>query len=358
MVFARAVRAAVARGVVVFVVGALLIGTVVPTAPLRAQTVILEGPPGSALPTATPAFQFTAIGFGSSRPLRVTVQLSTSVDFSGALLLDSTFVSNDTTFTVQITRVLPSEAQVFSRARVQAPNGSLIDSPITGPRVVPRWLTLVSPNSTTGNTVDERRPLFVWKSARITPLAGVWKYEIEITGRGGGTEQGATDLSDTTWRAVSDLQTNTSYGWRVRATLRDGQSIVVNSNATFLVRDQAFPAKTLMYQNFPNPFPSPTSFSTCIWFDVAVPGARITLDVTDLRGNLVRSLIPGTDGQRDFLPGRYGQGLPGAGSNCDNRFVWDGTGNDGRTVAAGVYLLRFQAGRQPPSFRRVLFKGR
>ena len=121
---------------------------------------------------------------------------------------------------------------------------------------------------------------------------------------------------------------------------------MLNSSATFLVTDQPVPTRTLLYQNFPNPFPSSVAFATCIWFDVAPPGARVSLDVTDLRGNLVRTLIPGVDGQRDFAPGRYGRGSPGAGSNCDNRFVWDGTGSDGRTVAPGVYLLRFQAGRQ------------
>jgi hypothetical protein len=171
-------------------------------------------------------------------------------------------------------------------------------------------------------------------------------------------EQAATGVRDSTWRPPTDLQANTPYRWRVRATLPSGVSVQATSVGTFLVKDQPLPAVTLVYPNFPNPFPTATAFSTCIWFDVAEPGARIALDVTDLRGNLVRQLVPGPDGQQDFLPGRYGQGEPGTGSSCSNRFVWDGTGNDGRTVAPGVYLLRFQSGLQRATFRRMLFLGR
>ncbi len=323
---------------------------------VAAQSVVLDGPTGATLPSLTPAFSLRALGFGAERPLRVTLQIAGTPDFAGSLLLDSTFVTTDSTVAMQVTRLLPGETTIYWRARVSSPSGAQADSPITGPRSVPTWLTLIAPNSSVGDIFDIRRPLFVWKSARVSPLAGAWTYDVQITTQG-RQEQGASGLRDTTWRAFADVQTNTSYRWSVRASVGTA-SVLVNSSATFLVRDQPLPGATLLYQNFPNPFPSAAAFSTCIWFDVAQPGARIALDVTDLRGNLVRTLIPGSDGQRDFQPGRYGQGLPGAGSNCDNRFVWDGTGNDGRTVAAGVYLLRFQAGRQAPSFRRMLFLGR
>ena len=327
-----------------------------PTA-ASAQSVVLDGPEGPILPSITPAFTLRAFGFANARPIRVTVQVTTTGDFTNGLLLDSSFVTNDTIALVQVVRPLPSDARVFWRAVVEGADGRSAESARGGPRTVPTWLTLITPNSPTGDVFSTRHPLFIWRGARVTPLLGAWKYDLEIT-TSGRPEQGVAGIRDTTYRPTVDLQSNTSYRWSVRASLDNGTSIVVNSNATFIIIDQPLPVVTLLYQNFPNPFPSPVAFATCIWFDVAEPGARVALDVIDLRGNLVRTLIPGADGVRDFPAGRYGQGVPGAGSNCNNRFVWDATGNDGRTVAPGVYLLRFQAGREPPSFRRMLFLGR
>ena len=323
----------------------------------NAQTVLLDGPDGAILPSITPSFAFRANGLASVRPLRVTLLIATTADFAAGVLLDSTFLTNDTIATFQVVRPLPGDARVFWKARVEGSDGVVVESPRTGPRMVPTWLTLITPNSPTGDVFDVRRPLFIWRSARVTPLLGGWSYDLVIT-TSGRPEHGVSGIRDTTYRASTELQANTSYRWSVRASLDNGASIMENSAATFLIVDKPLPSRTLLYQNFPNPFPSPVSFSTCVWFDVAEPGARIALDVTDLRGNLVRTLIPDAGGQRDFQAGQYGRGAPGAGSNCDNRFVWDGTGNDRRTVAPGVYLLRFQAGREPPAFRRMLFLGR
>ena len=72
----------------------------------------------------------------------------------------------------------------------------------------------------------------------------------------------------------------------------------------------------------------------------------------------MRSLIPGVDGQRDFAPGKYGRGAAGTGTNCDGRFIWDATGNDGRTVAKGVYIARFRAANGTATFRNIYFQGR
>jgi len=323
----------------------------------HAQAVLLDGPESQILPSITPTFTLRAFGFAGARPLRATVQIATSSDFASGVLLDSTFVTNDTITIVQVVRPLPGEARVFWRARVEGTDGRSAESARVGPRTVPIWLTLVTPNSPTGDVFDTRQPLFVWRSARVTSLLGAWKYDVLISTSGRPT-QSVIGTPDTTYRAAVGLEANTSYRWNVRASLDNGATFVATSAATFLIIDQPLPARTLLYQNFPNPFPSPVAFATCVWFDVAVPGARISLDITDLRGNLVRTLIPGVDGQRDFEAGQYGHGVPGTGSNCDNRFVWDGTGNDRRSVAPGVYLLRFQAGRDAPTFRRMLFLGR
>ena len=323
---------------------------------LRGQSVTLDGPASSVLPSITPALQFRATGLANARPLQVTVQIATGTDF-GVLLLDSTFTTMDTSVTVQVTRPLPSETGVYWRARVRTANGALIDGSTYGPRTVPAWLMLITPNSPTGNSFDVRRPLLVWRSAAVSPLVGPWRYDVEVLA-GGRPELGVSGLTDTTYRPISDLQANTSYRWTVRASLRNGVSTKVASAGTFVITDPPLPTTTLLFQNFPNPFPNSASFSTCFWFDVGEPGAIITLDILDLRGTLVKRVIPGNDGTERFTPGRYGRGAPGAASNCDNRFIWDGTAADGRVVAPGIYLARFQASTAAPVFRRIVFRGR
>ncbi|MEO7520421.1 MAG: hypothetical protein ABIW79_01265 [Gemmatimonas sp.] len=323
----------------------------------RAQRAELDGPLTLQLATATPAFTARAVGFPSGVALRYTLLGSTSIDFLTGVVLDTTFVSSETVVPIQVTRVLPSEASLFFRVRVTSLTGVTDESPLIGPRIVPTWLTLLSPNSPTGDQLDTRRPLFVWRSAVITPQAGPWRYDVEITSNGrpvGGT----SGITDTTFRIDADLESNASYRWSVRAYLPRGESIRAASVSTFGVSDPELPTVTLLFQNFPNPFPSPTSFATCFWFDLAPPGGHVTLDLLDLRGNLVRNLIPGLDGQTEFPPGRYGRGAPGAGTNCDGRFIWDATGNDGRTVAPGVYIARFRVGNGAPTFRSILFRGR
>jgi hypothetical protein len=339
------------------VLGAILLVTAgLAPAALQAQLVVLDGPNGATLPSVTPTLEFRASGLGPARPLEVRIQISTTPDFVG-LVLDSTITSADTAFTVQVTRPLPSETQVYWRARARALAGLVYESVVTGPRAVPAWLQLVTPNSPTGNSFDIRRPLFVWRSAPVTAATGPWRYDVELTSAG-RPEVGVAGLSDTTFRPAIDLQANTSYRWSVRAFLRNGESVRVASAGSFVITDPPLPTTTLLYQNFPNPFPTANAFATCFWFDVGEPGATVSLDVLDLRGNLVKTIVPASDGVRDFTPGRYGRGLAGGASNCDNRFVWDATANDGRTVAPGVYLARFRAGTGAPIFRRIVFVGR
>ena len=106
---------------------------------------------------------------------------------------------------------------------------------------------------------------------------------------------------------------------------------------------QAAPPVTLLYQNFPNPFPTAGANATCIWFDLR-DAATVRLAVYDLQGRLVRTLIPSPAFAGQLGPGWYGRATPGpSGTGCDDRFQWDGRGSDARPVPAGVYLLRLFA---------------
>jgi len=116
------------------------------------------------------------------------------------------------------------------------------------------------------------------------------------------------------------------------------------------------PTSTLLYQNFPNPFPAAGRDSTCLWFDVATTG-MVELDILDLRGNHVRRFVPGPDFPAILPAGRYGRGSAGGGGICDPRLMWDGRADDGHPLPAGVYLAKLKA----PGllvFKRIVFRGK
>ena len=77
-----------------------------------------------------------------------------------------------------------------------------------------------------------------------------------------------------------------------------------------------------LYQNFPNPFNSETTIRYQIREE-----AVVYLDIWDVTGQKVRTLR-----QEMQQPGQY-------------EVVWDGTDDDGRRVASGVYFTRIEAAK-------------
>ena len=122
------------------------------------------------------------------------------------------------------------------------------------------------------------------------------------------------------------------------------------------VADTGRPAITLLYQNFPNPFPTADSRFTCIWFDLNRT-TSVTLTVHDVRGNLVRQILPNASTPQFFQPGRYGRATPTADSGCDPAMAWDGRAADGSVVPRGVYLIKLRAGGIQ-SIKKAVFQGR
>lgn len=323
--------------------------------------VIVETNEDIVLTTVSPRFTIRSFGFevGPSRSsqLRITLQVSENFGVQPPFLVDTTLLTTDTTRVVQIKRALPSGATVYWRALVEQGNQAAI-SGVTGPRVVPPWVTLLYPASSQGDIVDTRQPEFRWRSPRVDTGPGPWRYDLEVLSNGQPVFA-ASSVADTIYRLPTPLQANTSYRWRLFARLAGNPAVVsVFSPGSFVIIDPPLPTSTLVYQNFPNPFPDASSFSTCFWFDIEEPGGKISLEILDLRGTPVRTIVPAVDGQQVFPAGRYGRGGVGTGSNCDNRFVWDGTASNGRPVPPGVYLSRFQANGDRPIVRRILFRGR
>jgi subtilisin family serine protease len=223
--------------------------------------------------------------------------------------------------------------------------------------LVPDWVTVVAPDGAGGITVRDLRPTFEWQSPDAAIPPGPFTYDLEIIRADDGVvELIARDLTAIEYTPSRDLERNTPYRWRVTARLGD-ESFASVSQGTFLIIDDSAPPATLLFQNFPNPFPNGASgtSATCIWFDLA-ERAAVRLDILDFRGHIVRNIVPGTEFDDELDPGRYGRPDVGAPGTCDARFAWDGRASDGSLVPRGVYLIRLQTPTET-FFRRAVFMG-
>jgi hypothetical protein len=98
--------------------------------------------------------------------------------------------------------------------------------------------------------------------------------------------------------------------------------------------DFPIPERYALYQNKPNPF-NPT---TVIRYDVPAGGGHITLEVYDVAGRLVRTLVD------DAQP---------AG---EKRVTWDGRDNRGDSAASGVYFYRLQTATYVKTLKMTLLR--
>jgi hypothetical protein len=321
---------------------------------LRPTTVELILPsPAETLSTITPTIivRVRDVSAGDA-PFTLGLQVGTTSGFTAPPLVDTTVAGDSASITLP--RALPTGTRVYFRATARTALGEIIGSQIET-RVVPRWLVLIAPNDPNGNTLDAQRPRFTWRSAAVAEPPGPWRYEMEILNVGTGRITFFGNLTDTTVVPVTPIQFNTSYRWSVTARLEDGAETRVTSLSSFVVLDPSVPLASLLYQNFPNPFPTANSAATCVWFDLAVD-SFVNLEVADLRGRRVRTLIPSVELPAFFIAGRHGRASGGGATGCNGTIQWDGRGTDGRIVPSGVYLLRLRA-RGVDVTRRIVFRG-
>jgi hypothetical protein len=320
---------------------AIFPGGVTATAPL---------PTGGPLPTITPTFSWT-VGTVPSSASPVTFRVRVSRDTTlAAPFVDR--LTNAQTFT-------PAQAlkagKLFWQVDATAASGETATSGVIGPVVVPPWATLTSLSNPAGMVIDTAQPTFRWRPAAVSTPPGPLSYDLQV-------QRVATGLIDSTFAGLTDtsfelpqpLERNTAYRWLL-VVHAGADTSIVRSQGSFLVVDLGMPTSTLLYQNFPNPFPAAGRDSTCLWFDVAIAGT-VELDILDLRGNRVRRFIPGPDFPGVLGPGRYGRGS-GSGGICDPRLMWDGRADDGHPLPAGVYLAKLKA----PGllvFKRIVFRGK
>jgi hypothetical protein len=188
---------------------------------------------------------------------------------------------------------------------------------------------------------------------------GPFTYEVHVLSHETGqlVQPAITDLETSVVRVPFPLQANVAYRWRVIARLAGGAADTVESASPFVVTSVERPPTTLLYQNFPNPFPGRENRVTRIWFDLAEQ-AVVELAIFDMRARLVRRLIPATAscGRVTLDAGQYGRNVLGANPDPCVQTTWDGTDQDGNRVPRGVYVLRLRAGGRE-EYRRMVFLG-
>jgi hypothetical protein len=148
------------------------------------------------------------------------------------------------------------------------------------------------------------------------------------------------------------LVPNLSYRWRVIARSQVGVADTVESRDVFVVQSSSQPPTTSLFPPFPNPFPRGAETSTRFWFDLA-ESTVVELTIHDLRGRLIRRLIPASSGCPPLPSGQYGRGAVDESDPCV-RTSWDGRNQAGQLMPRGVYIARLRTATTT-STQRILF---
>lgn len=339
--------------------GALLIGLAAAGAAVprdaarRAFEVHAVNPVGGTLTTVTPTFVWDASDVPpAGAPVNYRLIVARDPGLTSRVL--DTNLTNTLSFAVP--RALKPDAPLYWRVDARAASGETATTGTTGPITVPPWATLTALSNPDGTTTFDVQPTFTWTPAPVSNPPGPFSYDLFVRRVGAAFDAvGIGGVQQTQYTVTTPLERSVSYTWSL--VIRAGTDTTrVPSAGAFLVADPSTPPATLLYQNFPNPFPGAGRDATCLWFDLA-SASLVELDVLDLRGALVRRFIPGPDFPAILTAGRYGRGVISGGAVCDPRLLWDGRTADGRGVPAGVYLYRLRAGGTV-QFKRIVFRGR
>jgi hypothetical protein len=303
------------------------------------------------LPSVTPDFSWSTDPVpGFAQPVTYRLRVARDSSFQSPVV--------DTTLELEQfawRRPVKPGAPLFWQVDATAANGATASTGRVGPIVVPAWVRLLTLADSSGAATTDLQPTLEWSPAAVANPPGPFRYDVFVRQTGGAQQSiGVGGLTDTIFQLPTPLEPNATYRWELVVHAAADTSLV-RAPAPFVVLDASAPPATLLYHNFPNPFPTPTRDVTCIWFDLALPAA-VTLEILDLRGGIVRRLLPNPDFPEVLPAGRYGRGATGGGL-CDPRLAWDGRADDGRVLPAGVYLYKLKAG-SVIQFKRIVYRGR
>jgi hypothetical protein len=312
----------------------------------------------NALTTIAPMLQWQGNAHPTMGPVRYRIEFGADSLFQSVFFTDT--ITSSSALTVR--RAVRPAASAWWRVVATDSSGPYeirrASRPF-GPFSVPRWVQLSAPNPAQV-TLTTLSPEFRWVPLLAPAPVGPLVYDLEIRSVDTGELAIAPvrNLQTATHRLTQSLLPNRAYRWRIIARTQTSQADTVESLNPFLVASDSSPPATLLYQNFPNPFPRPDigRNETQIWFDLA-EDATVELVVLDLGGRLIRRLIPAhpSCGAQALAPGLYGRGGPLAPSDPCVLTAWDGTDANERRVATGIYLLRLRVNGRD-FYRRALFR--
>jgi subtilisin family serine protease len=316
--------------------------------------ITVSDPRDSLLTSVTPTFVWSTPGvpaFGNPVTYRLTV--SRADTSPQVVLLDTALSATQAT----LARAQPPGRRLGFALQATGADSAVLALTGAVQYVVPAWADLLTLDDPAGNTVRDVRPTFRWTAPAVVSPPGPFRFNVEIF-RTDNDEvvMRATGLDTTAFTPPADLELNTPYRWRVVSHLGSDTATTVSQGA-FVVVDGSVPPVTLLFQNFPNPFPNPALglSATCLWFDLATSGT-VRLEILDLRGHRVRTLVPGDAFPAPLPAGRYGRPGSGAGGRCDVNLEWDGRAEDGTAVRQGVYLAKLVT-PDGTFFKRIVFLG-
>ncbi len=187
-----------------------------------------------------------------------------------------------------------------------------------------------------GDTIDPKPIAFDWDN-----VAGASKYRFQVDDTISFAHPIISEQLVASQFGTYDLDYETKYYWRVQAydTCGWGDWTPVRSCSTITsllvgVHDETnLPTEFALSQNYPNPF-NPTTV-----IEFALPKTcQVSLDVFDIIGRKVRTLVAGT-----LTAGR-------------RQVIWDGSNTDGSAMASGVYFYRIKAGDYNETRKMLLLK--
>jgi hypothetical protein len=285
-------------------------------------------------------------------PVTFHLELARDSAFQDVLVRDSVMG----TFARRLQAPLPPRTRLYWRVTAQSVQGIRRATEAQGPVDVPSWVSLEVFDDPGGEQITDPQPEFRWTAVELPPPAGPFTFDLQILeDRAGEVIRTLEGLGENRYRPEEPLPFNLPLRWRVIALARTGQADTVTSAGPFVVTGEASPPLTILYQNFPNPFPDRETgtWGTRIWFDLARTSV-VNLAVYDLRGRLVRRLIPAHGcGPVELPPGLYGRDEHFHSDPCVT-LHWDGKGDGGREAPPGVYLLRLRADGSE-EVRRVVY---
>lgn len=293
------------------------------------------------LTTIQPTFTWSAPLINTAmRPVRYRLEVATDAAFTNVVYSDTISEA----FSLRVRRPLRPAPTLFWRVVAEAAQDVRRTTRPTPPFSVPDWVRLLTFNTPTGAFTDSVRPVFHWEALDAPAPSGPLTFEVQILNAQTGTRVQTVSSTGMSAQPRDPLAPNVAYRWRVIATSTLGVADTVESLGVFVVTNETAPPATLLYQNFPNPFPRRDLglTSTRVWFDVNTRSV-VHLAVYDLRGRLVRTMIPsfGHCGDVTLDPGQYGR-APAEINPCVAT-TWDGTDASGKAVSRGVYILRLRA---------------